>query len=64
MPIWEYNDKFYLKINDVKIKEIPDEPIFEKDVPYIMDITFSKYDFKKGDDQVTGFSICKINKIY
>ena len=64
MPIWDYNEKFYLKINDVKIKEIPDEPTFEKDVPYIMDITFSKYDFKKGGEQVTGFSISKINKIY
>ena len=64
MPIWDYNEKFYLKINDVKIKELPDEPTFEKDIPYIMDITFSKYDFKKGDDQVTGFSISKINKIY
>ena len=64
MPIWDYNDKFYLKINDLKIKELPDEPTFEKDVPYIMDITFSKYDFKKGGEQVTGFSVSKINKIY
>ena len=64
MPIWDYNEKFYLKINDVKIKELPDEPTFEKDIPYIMDITFSKYDFQKKGEQVTGFSISKINKIY
>ena len=64
MPIWDYNEKFYLKINDVKIKEIPDEPIFQKDVPYIMDITFSKYDFEKKGERITGFSISKINKIY
>ena len=64
MPIWDYNDKFYLKINDLKIKELPDEPTFEKDVPYIMDITFSKYDFEKKGERITGFSISKINKIY
>ena len=64
MPIWDYNEKFYLKINDVKIKELPDEPTFEKDVPYIMDITFSKYDFEKKGERITGFSISKINKIY
>ena len=40
MPIWGYNDKFYLKINDKKIKELPGEHTFQKDVPYIMDITF------------------------
>ena len=64
MPIWDYNDKFYLKINDVKMKELPDEPIFQKDIPYIMDITFSKYDFEKKGERITGFSISKINKIY
>ena len=64
MPIWDYNEKFYLKINDVKIKELPDEPTFEKDIPYIMDITFSKYDFEKKGERITGFSISKINKIY
>ena len=64
MPIWDYNEKFYLKINDVKIKELPDEPTFQKDVPYIMDITFSKYDFEKKGERITGFSISKINKIY
>ena len=64
MPIWDYNEKFYLKINDVKVKELPDEPIFQKDVPYIMDITFSKYGFEKKGERITGFSISKINKIY
>ena len=42
MPIWDYNDKIYLKINDVKIKELSDHPNFQKDVPYILDLTFSK----------------------
>ena len=64
MPIWDYNDKFYFKINDVKIKELPDYPTFQKDVPYIMDITFKKYDFEKNGEQITGYSISEINKIY
>ena len=64
MPIWDYNDKIYLKINDVKIKELPDDYTFQKDVPYIMDITFSKYDFQKNGEQITGYSISEINKIY
>ena len=64
MPIWDYNDKFYLKINDVKIKELPDYPTFQKGLPYIMDITFRKYDFEKKGEQITGYSISEINKIY
>ena len=64
IPIWDYNDKIYLKINDVKIKELPNEHSFQKDVPYIFDITFSKYDFQKNGEQITGWSISEINKIY
>ena len=64
MPLWDYNDKFYLKINGIKIKELPNEHTFQKDVPYIMDITFRKYDFEKNGEQITGYSICEINKIY
>ena len=37
MLIWDYNDTFYLEINDIKIKELPGEHVFQKDVPYIMD---------------------------
>ena len=64
MPIWDYNGKFYLKINGIKIKELPDEHTFQKDVPYIMGITFRKYDFEKNGEQITGYSISEINKIY
>ena len=64
IPIWDYNDKIYLKINDVKIKELSDYPNFQKDVPYIMDITFKKYDFEKKGEQIIGYSISEINKIY
>ena len=61
MPIWDYNDKLYLKINDIKIRELPGEIEFKKDVPYIMDLT-SKYDFEKKGEQITGYSISEINK--
>ena len=64
MPILDYNDKFYLKINDVKIKELPNEHTFQKDVPYIFDITFKKYDFEKKGEQIIGYSISEINTIY
>ena len=62
MPIWDYNDKFYFKINDIKIKELPNEQEKQKDVPYIMDITFRKYDSEKNGEQITGYSISEINK--
>ena len=64
MPIWDYNNKFYLKTNDVKIKELPGEHVFQKDVPYIMDLTFSTYDFEKNGEQITGYSISEIIKTY
>ena len=64
MPLWGYNNKFYLKINDLKIKELPGEIEFKKDVPYIMHLTSSKYDFQKNGEQITGHSIFEINKIY
>ena len=62
MPIWGYNDKFHLKINDIKIRELPGEHVFQKDVPYMMDLTFSKYDFEKKGEQITGYSISEMNK--
>ena len=64
MHIWDYNDKCYLETNDITIKELPGEHVFQKDVPYIMDLTFSKYDFQKNGEQITGYSISEINKIY
>ena len=62
-PIWEYNGKYYLKINAVRINELADAIEFKKDVPYITDLTFSKYDFEKNGEQVKGYSISEINKI-
>ena len=45
--IWEYNNEFYLKINAVKIKEAKVENAFNKDHPYIMDLSSSENDFQK-----------------
>ena len=64
MQIWDYNDRFYLKANDITIKELPCEIEFKKDVPYIMDLAFSKYDFEKKGEQITGYSISEVNKSY
>ena len=51
MPIWDYNDKLYLT-NDIKIKELPGEHTFQKDVPYIRDITFRKHGPEEDHDHV------------
>ena len=64
MPIREYNGKYYLGINAVKLKEVQVENAFQKDPPYIMDLSFSKYDFQKGGEQITGYSISEIDKTY
>ena len=37
MLIWYYNGRFYLETNDIKIRELPGELEFRKDVPCIMD---------------------------
>ena len=76
MPIWEYNGKFYLKFNDKKVLDYSVDLMnesngseitqitFKKDAPYIMDFTFTKYGFEKNQEQITGYTISKINKIY
>ena len=64
MQVWDYSDEFYSKINDIQIKELPDERTFQKEVPYVMGITFRKYDLQKNGEQITGYSISEINKNY
>ena len=51
-----------MKINAVKIKEAQVENWFKKDVPYIMDLSFSKYDFQQNDEQITGYPISELIK--
>ena len=36
--------------------------VFKKDMPYIMDLTFTKYDFVETGETITGYTISKINK--
>ena len=45
--ILEYNNKFYLENNAVNVKGAQVENVFKNDVPYIMDLSFSKYDIQK-----------------
>ena len=46
-----------MNINAVKLKEVQVENAFQKEHPYIMDLTFRKFDFQKGGEQITGYSI-------
>ena len=61
MQIWDYNDKFYLEINDIRIRGLPGEIEIKKGVPYIVDLTFSGYDFEKKGGHITGYSISESN---
>ena len=63
LPFWEYEEKWYLKINDHKINEHQRKKL-QENMLYIMDLTFKPYDFQKDDKRVVGVSINKINKIY
>ena len=64
IPVWEYNSKFYLKINAVKVKETQIENGFKKDVLHLMDLfIFSKNDVQKNCEQITGFSIYGIKNL-
>ena len=37
---------------------------FKQDMPYIMDLTVSKYDFQKSGERITGYTISTLNKIH
>jgi hypothetical protein len=76
MPVWEYNSKYYLKISDKRVfqysvdvvnndeKDTIEQQVFRKDIPYIMDLTFKEYSFKKNNETIKGYTISEINKIY
>ena len=76
IPIWEYNEKYYLKFNDKRLDEYSvnkynqdqtngiEQIIFKKDNPYIMDLIFKEYNFKKKNETIKGYTISEINKIY
>ena len=76
IPVWEYNEKYYLKFNDKRLDEYSvnkynedqtngiEQIIFKKDIPYIMDLTFKEYNFQKKGERIKGYRISEINKIY
>ena len=76
IPVWGYNEKYYLKFNDKRLYEYSvnkynedeanglEEVELKKDIPYIMDLTFKEYNFKKNNETIKGYTISEINKIY
>ena len=74
MPVWKYNERCCLKIS---YKQVIDYAVgksktegdievvsFTKDMPYILDVTFYRYGFKKPNEVIKGFTISKTNKIH
>ena len=64
MPIWDYNDKFYLKVNDLKIRELPGEIEFKKDAPYIMDLFFRNTTLRGKVSRLLVIVFLKLIKTY
>ena len=77
MLILEYNNKFYLKINGVTVKEVADmlrkdalqiENAFKKDHPYIVDLPFGKYGCQKKASRLHDIVLLKLirfmNQLY
>jgi hypothetical protein len=76
IPVWEYNNKYYLKFNDKRLCEYSvnrfnedekngiEEIVLKQDIPYIMDLTFKEYNFEKKGETIKGYTISEINKIY
>ena len=71
MPVWEYEENYYLKINDKTVLQYSVDQFnennengiehitFTKDVPYIMDLTFYRYEFEKNKETIKGYIISK-----
>ncbi len=38
--------------------------VFKRDTPYIIDLTFYRYEFEKNGETIKGYTISEINKIY
>ena len=62
MHILEYNGKYYLKVNAVKLQEVKVENGFKKDHPYTMDLSFSKYDFQNMESRLQVIVFVKLTK--
>ena len=74
MPIWKYNDKCYLTVNDKRVTDYAVDKYktdgdievinFTKDMPYILYLTFYKYESEGHKEHIKGYTISKINKMY
>ena len=64
MLVWKYNDACCLNINDEQVSEYAVEVSktdgeievisFTKDMPYIMDLRFNRYEFEKNEEIIKG----------
>ena len=73
MPIRKYNGKCYLKVNDKqmidyavdKSKTEGDIEVitFTKDMPYILELTFYKYEFEKIKNKLKDIQLLKLMKL-
>ena len=74
MPVWKYDEKCYLTNID---KEVTDYAVgkskteggfgvinFTTDMPYILDLTFYRYEFEKYNEVIKGYTISTNNKTY
>ena len=76
MPIWKYNDKCYPETTDRQVveyrvdlsTEIPECKIglfsLSKDMSYIVDLTFYKYEFKAMGDKLKDIHFLKSIKMF
>ena len=64
MPIWDYNDKLYLKVNDLRIRELPGDRVFQKGVPYIMVYFFRNMTLRRKVSRLLVIVFLKLIKVF
>ena len=73
MPVWKYNGKCYINMNDTQVTDYAVDKskadgdieviIFTKYMPYILDLTSYKYESGRNKEPIKGYTISKINKM-
>ena len=71
MPVWKYNEICYPAINDKRVTDYAVDKsktegdieviICSKDMPYILDWTFYRYEVEKYNEAIKGYTISKVN---
>ena len=64
MHIWGYNDKFFLKVNDLKIRDLPGKNEFRKDVSLLWIKPFQNMALKRMVSRLLVIVFLKLMKIY